>query len=152
VQHADHAGAEVVESAVRVVQVTEIVSGQSHRHRIDREIAATEVVGQRRGLHERQRSRPLVDLAACSGHVEGQLAGLHRGGPEPFVLARPAGESLGQGAGHRAGASLNRYVEVDRFRSTQQITYRAAHQEGRRQPLEGGQQPAHAGQATNALA
>ena len=62
-----------------------------------------------------------------------------------------AAEPVRHRARRRAGIALDGDVHVVRVRAAQQIAHPAAHEKGRRQPLERGQQPLHARQAPDAL-
>ena len=71
VHHADRLRVEVAEPAVRVVQVPEVVAREPDRHRVHGEVAAAEVLGERRGLrHARQLARRVVRLLPRGGEMK----------------------------------------------------------------------------------
>ena len=152
VEDADQAGLQVVMAAARVVEVAEIVARQADGHGVDGEVAAAQVLGQRRGLDAGQRPGLVVGLAAGGGQVEGTAAGAHGGGAESLVLAGIAAQRRGQLAGRPARVALHRQVDVHRHLAEQQVAHRAAHQVHGREVLERGKQLLHPGEAPDPLA
>ena len=81
-QHAHDAGVEVFAPAVRVAHLP---GRQRRGHRVDREVAPSEIVVERCRLDLRQRARLHIRLAARRGQVDHQVAGVHGRGPEALV-------------------------------------------------------------------
>ena len=151
VEHAHDALLQVGDAPARVVQMAEVVPGQAQRHRVDGEVAAAEVLVQRRGLHTRQLTGGVVGLPPRAREVVGALPVSTVAVPKRSYSRAPLPEPVGHGARRRARVSLDRDVHVDRIRPAQQVAHAATHQIGRRKPLEGRQKPLHAGHAPDAL-
>ncbi len=135
VEHANHARLEVGLAAVGIVQR---VVGDCHRHRVDREVAPGEVLGQAGGLDVRQGTGLGVGLAPRGRDVDGQLRGTDSRSAEPVVLHHLATQPLGERPRDRERVALHHEVEIHVRRAAQQVPHRPAHQVGRRQTLEGG--------------
>ena len=142
---------QVLEAPERVVEVAEVVPGETQGHGVDGEVAPGEVLVEPGGLDHGQRARLRVDLAPGGGEVEQQAVGAYRGRAEALVLARLAAQALGERARHRAGVALHRHVEVHGLRAAQQVAYRPAHQIRGREPAQRRQQALHARHAAQAL-
>ena len=151
-EHANGPGLEVGHAAAGVVEVAEVVARDPERHRVHAEVAPGEIVAQRRGAHLGERARLGVGLPPRGGQVERQLVCQHLGGAEALVLAGAAPEPVGERAGDRAGVALHGHVDVHPVGAAQQVAHRPAHEVRGREALERWQQPAHSGQAPNALA
>jgi hypothetical protein len=152
VKDAHDARLQIREAAIGVVQVPEVVAEQGDGHRVDREVAAAQVLVERGGLDVRQRPRLAVRLGARGGEVEDELRRPHGRGPEALMLAHDAAQAIGQRPPDRARISLHGKVEVDRVRAAQQVADGPAHQVHGRQAGERGQQPLHGREAPDALA
>ena len=81
VEHAQHAGLEVLERALDGGQRPV----QAQRHRVDRHVAAVEVVVERAGPHVGQGARVGVALGAGAHEVEGAVADADARGAEALV-------------------------------------------------------------------
>ena len=150
-QDPDDAGVEIALPAVRIVELAEIRVAQTHRHRVDREVTSPQVLGQRRGLDLRERSRPFVALAASRRKVRDHLRSGDRGGAEALVHAHLAAEALSNRPRKRQGVTLHGDVDVHRVRAAQQVAHRPSDQVGRGESLQRRQQLTHAGQRPDSL-
>jgi hypothetical protein len=125
-------------------------AGDGERHRVDREVAAGQVVVQRAGLHLGQRSRRRIALAPGGGEVDADAARqLERRGPEPRVDDQAGAERGGEPARDGQRVALHHQVEVRPRRQPQQgVAHGAAHEpqpllpgERRGQARAGGERP-----------
>jgi len=90
VEDAKESRPEVVDTAVRVDQGW--LRRQRDRHRVDGEVAASEIFGDRRRGDGGQRSGPLVGLGTGPGEVDVEAVDADRGGGEALVLDHLAAE------------------------------------------------------------
>ena len=121
VQHAEAAVFEVLQS---VRGGGQLPVDERDRDRVDREVAALEILGQRRGLNLGQRSRMGVRLAARLRDVIDEPVQQHGRRPEPIV----PGERPAERPRVSICIALDDQVEVDRRLAQQQVPYRATHQ------------------------
>src|SRR5215213_10265182 len=103
---AGKAGAEILESPVRIDQLHRPTERDGHR--VDREVAAGEITGEWRRAHLRERPGPGVALLAGAGDVDVQIAGADGRGGEPLVLDHLSPER----GGETAEVLLDRNVEI----------------------------------------
>ena len=109
----------------------ELAVGQPDGDRVDAEVAAREVLGDRRAeLDVGQRTRMRVALAPRRGEVDG--AGRVRG-PEALVDDRAVAEPLRGGR----RVALHHEIEVARVAPEQRVADRAAHHPDARQVRQG---------------
>jgi hypothetical protein len=128
VKHADQARPQVLDAAVRVEQG--LVTGERMRHRVDREVAAAEVLGDSRRAHLGQRPRLRVGLGAGAGDVDLGVADHDDGRPEALVLGRRPSQRRDQGL----DLAFDDDVEVE-VRSADQPVADAAADDVRGHPL-----------------
>ena len=130
-QHAQPPRREVLQRARDRLQLP---VREPHRDRVDGEVAAREVLGDRRAeLDLRQRTRLLVALAPRGGEVDDAARGR---GAEALVQQR----LLPQQPRHLGGVALDHQVEVARVAAEQRVTHRAADHPHARDVLEGVEQ------------
>jgi hypothetical protein len=127
VQHPHDALLEVLLAARRVVHgAVDQVEGDG----VDGEVAAEQVVLQPSGRDGRQRAGLAVPLLARRGDVDLRVAA---GGDlvreELRERPHPPFHALGQGAGQRRAAALQRQVDVARLAAEEDVADRAADQE-----------------------
>ena len=114
VQDAHDSGLEVRPAAEEVDEVAERVALQRDGHRVDREVAAEEVLAQRGALDPGQRGRTVVELGAGRGHVDARpVAGDHDRGAELLVRDGPAAERRRERAAERDAVPLDGDVEIE---------------------------------------
>jgi hypothetical protein len=124
VQHAERPGVEVLAGARSEDQ---LAVGEMQGDRVDREVAALQVLAQRRAeLDVRQRARPLVALPAGAGDVEDRVRRLNRHGAEAIVHDRPPAQRLRHAPGDRHGIALDDEVELLRRAAQQHVAHGAA--------------------------
>jgi hypothetical protein len=151
VEHADRGHRHVGHAAAGVVEVADVVAGEPDRHRVDREVAAREVLGERRGRYPRQLAGRVVGLLPRAREVVGPDRGHDGRRAEALVLPRLAPKPVGDRARGRASIALDGDVHVVRVGPAQEVAHGAADEIGRRKPLERRQQPLHSGHAPDAL-
>ena len=113
-----------------VEQRAEPRPAERDRHRVDREVAPRQVLGDARRADLGQGAGALVGLAAGPGDVDLVLAEPGLGGREALVLDHLPAEPLGD----LGGVSLDDEVEVVAAAAQQQVAHRPADQEDRRLP------------------
>jgi hypothetical protein len=97
------------------------------RDRVDREVAALEILVQRGAqLDDRKRSRPLVALPPRAREIERRARGLDGRGPEAIVDDHPAAQALGGAPRHGHRVSLDDDVQLVRRAAEQHVAHGAA--------------------------
>ncbi len=113
VEHADEPGLEVGEAAERVVQVPEVVPGEPDGERVHGEVAAPEVLRQRRRRRPRQRARRLVGLLPAWWQGGRCPSGVMTSAVPNRSYSRDlAAQPVGHRAGRRASVALDGHVDV----------------------------------------
>src|SRR6516165_4510391 len=111
-QHAKPPACQIEAAAERIDQA-ELTGGELDRHRIDREVAPSQIIGDRRGQYARQRAGSLVALRARGRHVDAaELRCLDRGRQEPTMLDDRAAERLGEAMSQYRAVALDDDVEI----------------------------------------
>ena len=128
VQHPHDAAAKVALAAVGVEQQAELGRQQRHRHRVDGEVAAMQVLADRRVLDRGQGGRVLVVLGASAGHIDPQGAGNHHRGVELLVGVHAAVQRRRKALGEGDAVTLVGEVDVEAGLLQQQVAHSAAHQ------------------------
>ena len=90
-QDADPSGVEVAPPAERVDEPAEVVAPERDGHRVDREVAAEEVLPDRRVLDGRQRGRRVVELRARRDDVHAPVLAVDHDGRAELARARGRG-------------------------------------------------------------
>jgi hypothetical protein len=130
VQDAQQAGAQVV---LRAGPAGQVPVGEPQREGVDREVAAREVVGQRRPeLDVGQRAGARVRLPPRARDVERRPVRAHGGGPEALVDEHVAPQPGGGVPRHGDRVALDDDVEIARLEAQQQVAHGAADDPGAR--------------------
>ncbi len=138
-QHAKLPRLHVRLAVMRIDEAAEALRIERHRHRIRGEVAAREILRQRRGLDDRQRSGARVGLGARTCDVKLPPISEHqRGGHEAAGLVHTRVETLGQGVGDGLDRALHGDVEVRRLPPEQEVAHRATDEERARMGPGGG--------------
>ena len=113
---------QVLDASMRIDQLR--FADQRHRHRVDREVAAGEVLGQRRRANLGKRSGMSVSLRTGGGQVDLEAVDPHGRRAEALVRTHLPTEP----PGHLANLALDRDVDVRPLPAKQQIAHGAANQ------------------------
>jgi hypothetical protein len=124
VQHPQAARGEVVQRMRRGPNAARIRTGEHHGDRVDGEVATQEIVGERRRLDIRQRSRLGVSLAPGLGQVVGEAVEGDGRRSEPVVIANAAAQPPGE----CCDIAFDDQVEIPGAAVQQQIAHRPADQ------------------------
>ncbi len=119
---------EVAQAAERVGDRAEALRVDARGHRVDREVAAEQVLPQRRALHRGQRARRRVVLGPRARDVDVQRPREHdhRGAETPVHLHSRA-EPLRRRLGERHPVALDDDVHVEVGPAEQHVAHEAAH-------------------------
>ena len=127
VEDAEQARLEVGPPAEGVDQPPEVGGLQRRRHRIDREVAAEEVLAQAGALDRRQRRGRVVELGARRHDVDARIVPVrHDCGAEPLVRRGAAVERVGERPRELDRVALDRDVDVEALLAEQDVPHRAA--------------------------
>src|SRR5215211_2517231 len=127
VEEADRLRVEVAASVERVDESAEVLALERDGHRIDREVAAEEVLADRRVLDARQRRRRVVELRARGDDVDALVVAVHHyGRAELAVGPHASAEAVGDGARERDCVALHRDVDVEVRLAEQDVAHGAA--------------------------
>ena len=128
VKHAQASRGEVRERVVGRLQDPSLRSPEWHRDRVDREVAAREVLGDGAGPDLGQGARVWVALRAALRDVDPQpCAPLHDRGAEAIVHGRVrVRHALGELGDEPCGVAAHDHVELSRLELEQQVAHRAA--------------------------
>ncbi len=127
VQDAKQSRLEVGLPAERVDKCAALVARQRQRHRVHREVAPEQVVGEGAGADGRQGAGASVGLGAGGGDVEAEVGALQRGRAEGCVDgAARVGQALHGASGESGGVSLQRQVDVEGGASQKEVADAAA--------------------------
>ena len=118
VQHPDDAPLQVARAVERVRQVAPRLRRQRHRHGVDREVPACEVVGQRPRLDRRERPRRRVALPPGHDQVQRHAAHAQFRRPELRPVRRHAPQRPRQRRRESHRAAHHAHVRVRRPRPT----------------------------------
>jgi hypothetical protein len=135
----------VFEMPASVPRIDEVPAWQLDRHRVDREVAATQVVFDRRRRRDvRKGCRRRVRLRARSRDIDVRpVAVVHDRGSETSVQCHVSPQPFGQGACERFGVADDGEVEVEARRmAEQQIAHGSTHEiRGARQRVQHRREP-----------
>ena len=124
-EHPEQSSPQVTKPSVRVDQLGPLGVGQRIGHRIDGEVTAGEVLGDRRRAHLRERARMRIGLGARPSDVDLDAAELEPPGQEEALSLELEARHLGEGF----DLALDRHVQVRSVADPeQQIANGAAHQ------------------------
>ena len=112
-QHADDAVLQVLEPAEVVHEPAEVLAAERRRHRVDREVAAVEVLPDRSLLDRRQRTRAVVELRPRGGDVHAASVVDDDRRAETVVRDNTAAKRLGKSFAERDAVALDRDVDVE---------------------------------------
>ena len=129
VEDADRPGLQIAPAAEGVDQPASILPLQRDGHRVDREVAAEEILADRRVLDRRQGRRRVVELGAGRHHVHSLVVSVEDDrGAELLVHPGAAVERVGQGAGQRDRIALDGDVDVEVGLAEQDVAHGPADQ------------------------
>ena len=127
VEDADRLRLQVAPPAERVDQPPEVLALQGHGHRVDREVAAEEVLADRRVLDARERGRRVVELRPRRDDVDSLVLAVEddRGAELP-VRPHPPVERIGEAPRELDRVALDRDVDVEVRLAEQDVPHRPA--------------------------
>ncbi len=126
-EHSDRARLEVAAARERVDQPSVVGALERDGHRVDREVAAEEVLPDRRVLDARKRRRRVVELGAGGDDVDPLLVAVeNNGGAELPMRAYAAAESVCEREGELDRIALDRDVDVEALLPQEDVANGAA--------------------------
>ena len=122
VEHADRPRLEIAPPAEGIDEPAEVGALERDRHRVDREVAAEQVLPDRGVLDGRQRGRSVVELGARGDDVDALVIAVEDDRrPELLVRAHAAAERVGQRLRERDRIALDCDVDVEAALAEQDV-------------------------------
>src|SRR5205814_215337 len=127
VEYADPARVEVHPTPEGIDEPAVVLALQRHGHRVDREVAAKEVLADRRVLDRRQRGRGVVELGAGGHDVDTLAVPVDDDrGAELLVRTYAAAQRVGERLCERNRVALDRDIDVEAALSEEDVPHSPA--------------------------
>ena len=127
VEDAQNTRVEIRAPAVRIDEPAEILGAQRRGHRVDREVAAEEVLAQAGPLDRRKRTRRVVELGPRRDDVHALAVAVRDDRrPESSMWRRTTIEGIGQGVCESDRVTFDRDVDVEARLAEKDVANRAA--------------------------
>jgi hypothetical protein len=126
-EDAHTAGCKIVLAAMEVDEFAGARTAQAERHRVDREIAASQIISKRSRSHSRQSARPRVRFCSRAREVQSHTDTFDYSRSEPSMADSSCVELSGKGLRHGDRVAFDDQIDVTHRNIEQEVSHCTAH-------------------------